>query len=104
MGYLSITKVVNTGEDITVCLPGTKLEDIAEKAAQVVGGGTGGAVLGTNNAEKQGTSAIVDKYSRLIKTHKEARIGQIVLSGILSVVGCGVRSIGAVGRWRPTCK
>ena len=57
---------------------------------QVMGGGTGGAVLvhvGTNNAEKEGTSAIVGKYRRLIKTHKEARVGQIVLSGILPIMG-----------------
>ena len=55
-----------------------------------MGCGTGGAVLvhvGTNNAEKEGTSAIVGKYRRLIKTLKEARIGQIVLSGILPVMG-----------------
>ena len=64
----------------------TKIEDIAEKAGQVMGGGTGGAVLvhvGTNNAEKEGTSAIVGKY----KTLKGARVGQIVLSGILSKMG-----------------
>ena len=29
-------KVVNIGEDITVCLPGTKMEDVAEKAGQVL--------------------------------------------------------------------
>ena len=34
--------------------------------------------VGTNNAEKEGTSAIFGKYRRLIKTLKEARIGQIV--------------------------
>ena len=54
-------------------------------ARHVMGGGMGGAVLvhvGTNNAEKEGTSAIVGKYRRLIKTLKEARVGQIVLSGI----------------------
>ena len=53
-------------------------------------GGTGGAVLvhvGMNNAEKEGTSAIVGKYRRLIKTLKEARVGQIVLSGILPIMG-----------------
>ena len=51
---------------------------------------TGGAVLvhvGTNNAEKEGTSVTVGKYRSLIKTLKEARIRQIVLSGILSVIG-----------------
>ena len=42
-----------------------------------MGGGTGGSVfvhVGTNNAEKEGMSAIVGKYSRLVKTLKEARI------------------------------
>ncbi|KAI0207896.1 Mechanosensory protein 2 [Lamellibrachia satsuma] len=85
-----VDKIVNRGDDITVCLPGAKIEDIAEKAGQVMGGGTGGAVLvhvGTNNAEKEGTSAIVGKYRRLIKTLKEARVGQIVLSGILPIMG-----------------
>ena len=46
-----------------------------------MGCGTGGAVLmhvGTNNAE-EGTAAIVGKS--MIKTLKEARVGQIVLSG-----------------------
>ena len=42
--------------------------------------------VGTNNAEKEGTSAIVGKYRRLIKTHQEARIGQIVLSGLSGCV------------------
>ena len=45
------------------------------------------SILGTNNAEKEGTSAIVGKYRRLIKTLKEARVGQIVLSGILPIMG-----------------
>ena len=43
-----------------------------------MGGGTGGAVLvdvGTNNAEKEGTLAIVGKYRRLIKILKDAGIG-----------------------------
>ena len=72
-----VDKIVNRRDDITVCLLGAKIEDIAEKAGQVMGGGTGGAVLvhvGTNNAEKEGTSAIVGKYRRLIKTLKEARV------------------------------
>ena len=70
-----VDKIVNRGDDITVCLPGPKIEDIAEKTGQVMGGGTGGVVLmhvGTNNAQKEGTSAIVGKYKRLIETLKEA--------------------------------
>ena len=61
-----VDKIVNRGDDITVCLPGTKIEDVAEKAGQV----TGGAVLvhvGTNSAEKEGTLAIIGKYRRLVK-------------------------------------
>ena len=85
-----VDKIVNRGYDITLCLPGAKIEDVAEKAGQVMGGGTGGAVLehvGTNNAEKEGMSAIVGKYRRLIKTLKDARVGHIVLSGILPTMG-----------------
>ena len=40
-----VDKIVNRGDDITVCLPGTKIEDIAEKAVQVIGDGSEGAVL-----------------------------------------------------------
>ena len=43
--------------------------------------------VGTNNAEKVGTLAIVGKYRRLIRTLKEAQVGQIVLSGILPIMG-----------------
>ena len=49
-----VDKIVNKGDDITLCLPGAKLEDIAGKAGQVMGGGTGGVVLvhvGTNNEQ-----------------------------------------------------
>ena len=100
-----VDKIVNRGDDITVCLPWAKVDDIAEKAGQVMGGGTGGAVLmhvGTNNADKEGTSAIIGKYRRLIKTLKEARVGQIVLSGILPIMGGRVRNIGTVEGWRST--
>ena len=84
-----LDKIVNRGDDKTVCLPRANIEDIAEKAGQVMSGGTGGAVLvhvGTNYAE-EGTSAIVGKYRRLIRTLKEARVGHIVLSGILPIMG-----------------
>ena len=70
----------------------------------------GGAVLvhvGTNNAEKEGTSTIVGKYRRLVKTLKEARIEQNVLSGIVRVMGgsgqeyrkCMEEGVGFVDMW-----
>ena len=56
-----------------------------------MGGDTGGAVnvhVGTNNAEKEGTSAIFVMYMILVNTFKETWIGlgEIVLSGILPVM------------------
>ena len=61
--------------------------EILEK---IMGRGKGGTILvhvGTNNADKEGTTAIVDKYRKLLKKTKEARVGQIILSGILPVFG-----------------
>ena len=58
-----------------------------------MGRGKGGTLLvhvGTNNADKKGTTAIVDKYRNLLKKTKEARVGQIILSGILPVFGNGI--------------
>ena len=51
-----------------------------------MGGGTGAVRVhvGTSNAEKEGTSAIVGKYRRLFKKFKEAGFGQIVLSEIFN--------------------
>ena len=53
-----------------------------------MGRGKGGTTLvhiGTNNADKEGTTAIVDKYRTLLKKTKEARVEQIILSGIIPV-------------------
>ena len=38
-------------------------------------------------ATKEGTTAIVEKYRKLLKKTKQARLGQIILSGILPVCG-----------------
>ena len=43
--------------------------------------------VGTNNTDKEGTTAIVEKYRKLLKKTKQARLGQIILSGILPVCG-----------------
>ena len=41
----------------------------------------------TITSSKEGTTAIVDKYRNLLKKTKEARVEQIILSGILPVFG-----------------
>ena len=63
---------------------------MTERVEQVMGRGYGGSILvhvGTNNTDKEGTTAIVENYRNLLKNMKQARAGQIILSGILPVFG-----------------
>ena len=81
---------LSKGEDIVVCLPGARTEHVTERVEQVMGTGKGGSILvhvGMNNADREGTTAIVKKYRDLLKRTKQARVGQIILSGILPVIG-----------------
>ena len=81
---------LSRGEDVVVCLPGARIEHVTERIEQIMGRGYGGSILvhvGTNNTDKEGTTAIVEKYRNLLKKTKQARAGQIILSGILPVFG-----------------
>ena len=82
--------------DIVVCLPGARIEHVTERVEQIMGRGkcNGGSVLvhvGTNNADKEGTTSIVEKYRNLLKKTKQARVIQIILSGMLPVFGNRIR-------------
>ena len=82
-------RVLNKGDDVVVCLPGAKIEAITESVKNIVGSGKGGSVLvhvGTNNVERD-TTAIVRKYRQLVRTLKQTRVEQVILSGILPVMG-----------------
>ena len=81
---------LSKGEDVVVCLPGARIEHVTERVEKIMERGNGGAILvhvGTNNTDKEGTTAIVEKYRRLLLKTKQARLGQIILSGILPVCG-----------------
>ena len=83
-------RVLNKGDDVVVCLPGAKIEAITERVENIVGVCKGGSVLvhvGTNNVEREGTTAIVRKYRNLVRTLKQMRVEQVILSGILPVIG-----------------
>ena len=83
-------RVLNKGDDVVVCLPGAKIEAITQRVKHIVGSGKGGSVLvhvGTNNVEREGTTAIVRKYRQLVRTLKQTRVEQVILSGILPVMG-----------------
>ena len=79
-------RVLNKGDDVVVCLPGAKIE----RVENIVGLGKGGSVLinvGTNNVEREGSTAIVRKCRKLVRTLKQTRVEQVILSGILPVIG-----------------
>ena len=81
-------RVLNKGDDVVVCLPGSKIEAITERVENIVGSGKGGSVLvhlGTNNVDREGTTAIVRKCRNLVRTLKQTRVEQA--SGILPVIG-----------------
>ena len=83
-------RVLNKGDDVVVCLPGAKIEAITERVKNIVSSGKGGSVLvhvGTNNVEREGTTTIVRKYRQLVRTLKQTRVEQVILSGILPVMG-----------------
>ena len=69
---------------------GARIEHVTERVEQIMGRGNGGSILvhvGTNNADKEGTTAMVDKYRNLLKKTKQAKVGQTICSGILPVCG-----------------
>ena len=84
--YIVLTK----GDDVVVCLPGAKIDAITERVENIVGSGKGGCVLihiWTNSVERVGTTAIVRKYRKLVRTLKQTQVEQVILSGILPVIG-----------------
>ena len=99
-------RVLNKGDDVVVCLPVAKLEAITERVENIVGSGKGGSVLvqvGTNNIEREGTTAIVRKYRQLVRTLKQMWVEQVILSGILPVIGRRGQRYKIAGGWQLTC-
>ena len=83
-------RVLNKGDDVLVCLPGANIEAITKRVENIVGSGKGGSLLVhvvTNNVEREGTTVKVRKYRNLVRTLKQTRVEQVILSGILPVIG-----------------
>ena len=98
--------VLNKGDDVVVCLPGAKIEAITERVENIVGSGKGGSVLvhvGTNNLEREGKTAIVRKYRNLVRTLKQTRVEQVILSGSLPVIGRRGQRFRNCWGWQLTC-
>ena len=65
---------------MVVCLPGAKIEAITERVQNIVH-------VWTNNTEREGTTDIVRKYRQLVRILHQTRVEQVILSGILPVIG-----------------
>ena len=55
---------LSKGKDVVVCLPGARIEHVTERVKKIMGRGNGGSIVvhvGTNNADKEGTTAILEK-------------------------------------------
>ena len=84
-----VTTTLSKGADVFVCLPGARIEHVTERVENVLGHGQGGSILvhvGTNNADRDGTTRIVHRYKELVETLKKTRVEHIILSGILPVM------------------
>ena len=92
-GFSTVRKTdraLDKGDDVVVWFSEAKIEAITERVEKIVGPGKGSSILvqrGTNNAEREGTTAIVRKCRQLVRRVKQTRVEQIILSGILPVMG-----------------
>ena len=63
---------------------------MTERVENTLGHGQGGSILvhvWTNKADREGTTRIVQRYRQLVGKLKKPRVEQIILSGILPVMG-----------------
>ena len=96
---------LSKGEDVVICLPGARIEHVTERVENVLGHGQGGSILvhvGTNNTDRDGTTRIVKKSRELVETLKKTRVEQIILSGILPVMGEGEQHLEIARGWQLT--
>ena len=75
-------RTLSKGEDVVVCLPGARIEHVTERVENVLGHGQGGSILvhvGSNNADRDGTTRTEQRYRELVETLKKTRVEQIIL-------------------------
>ena len=67
---------------MVICLPWLRIDDVTERMEKVLGPDKGWSILvrvGINNSETEGTTAIVKKHRRLVRTLKQTRVGNVTL-------------------------
>ena len=96
---------LNKDEDIVVGLPGARIEHVTVRVQRIMGCGNGGTLLvhiGTNNTDKEGTTAIVKKYRNLLKKTKEARLDRLSYQGFYQCLEPGAKVTEIRGGWPST--
>ena len=84
-------RVLIKEDDVVVCLSGAKIEAITDWVENI-GSGKGGSVL-----------AIVRKYRQLVRTLMQTLVKQVILSGILPVIGRSDHRYKNCRGWQFTC-
>ena len=82
-------KTLSKREYVVVCLPGARIEHVTERVENTLEHGQGLSILvhiGTNNADREGKTRILQRYRQLVGKLKKTRVEQIILSGILPVI------------------
>ena len=75
--FTKTNKALNKGHDVVVCFPWVKLEAITEKVEKIMGAGKGGSILvhiGKHRPQREGTTVIVKKYWKLVRTLMQTRV------------------------------
>ena len=70
-------RTLSKGE--VVCLPGARIEHVTKRVENVFGHGQGRSILvhvGTNNADRDGTTRIVKRYRELVETLKKQELNR----------------------------
>ena len=96
---------LSKGEDVVVCLLGARIEHVTERVEEIMGRGNGGSILvhiGTNNADKEGTTAILEKYRNLLKKTKQARIGRSSYQEFYQCLVTGYKDTYIQSGWQST--
>ena len=83
-------KTLSKGEDV-VCLPGARIEHVTERTHWP-----------GSNADREGTTRIVQTYKQLVGEMKKTSVEQIILSGILPVIGVRRQHIETARGWQST--
>ena len=86
---------LSKGEDVVVCLQGARMEHVTEIVEPFMGRGNGGSIIlvnvGTNNADREGTTELVEKCRNLLKKTKQVFGNRIQGYRILTRISVNVK-------------